>query len=59
MRSIFLGLMLVPALGCSSCGDDGVSQPVPGVACDDAVKNGDETDVDCGGSCTPCADGLV
>jgi len=25
--------------------------------CTDGVQNGDETDVDCGGSCTPCADG--
>jgi hypothetical protein len=24
-------------------------------ACDDLVKDGDETDVDCGGSCAPCA----
>jgi hypothetical protein len=23
-------------------------------ACDDATQNGDETDVDCGGSCNPC-----
>lgn len=26
--------------------------------CVDGVKDGDETDVDCGGSCTACADGL-
>ncbi len=26
--------------------------------CTDALKAGDETDVDCGGSCPPCADGL-
>jgi hypothetical protein len=25
--------------------------------CADSVKNGTETDVDCGGSCTPCANG--
>ncbi len=25
--------------------------------CDDGMLNGDETDVDCGGSCSPCADG--
>ncbi len=25
--------------------------------CDDGVKNGDESDVDCGGSCDPCAIG--
>jgi hypothetical protein len=26
-------------------------------ACDDGVENGDESDVDCGGSCDPCDDG--
>lgn len=26
--------------------------------CADLAQNGDETDVDCGGSCSPCADGL-
>ncbi len=25
--------------------------------CDDVLLNGQETDVDCGGTCTPCADG--
>ncbi|MEM9462164.1 MAG: DUF5060 domain-containing protein [Myxococcota bacterium] len=28
-----------------------------GPACDNGIADGDETDVDCGGSCTPCADG--
>lgn len=27
--------------------------------CTDGFKNEDETDVDCGGTCDPCADGLV
>ena len=26
--------------------------------CDDGLRNGDETYLDCGGSCPPCADGL-
>jgi alpha-tubulin suppressor-like RCC1 family protein len=26
-------------------------------ACSDGLKNGAETDIDCGGSCAPCADG--
>lgn len=26
-------------------------------SCTDGTQNGDETDVDCGGSCSPCADG--
>lgn len=28
-----------------------------GPSCSDSTHNGTETDVDCGGSCTPCADG--
>jgi hypothetical protein len=28
-------------------------------SCTDGVKNGVETDVDCGGGCTPCADGKL
>jgi hypothetical protein len=27
-------------------------------SCSDVVQDGNETDVDCGGSCAPCADGL-
>ena len=33
------------------------SGPGPSAACDDGEKNGDESDVDCGGSCSACADG--
>ena len=28
-------------------------------ACDDGILSGNESDVDCGGSCTPCAEGLA
>ncbi len=31
----------------------------PGDDCQDNQQNGDETDVDCGGSCKPCDDGKV
>ena len=34
-------------------GDDGGDSP----ECHDGVKNGNETDVDCGGSCAPCSTG--
>jgi len=36
---------------------DGVCQPEAGESCDDSIKNQDETDVDCGGSCPPCPQG--
>lgn len=34
------------------------TQPV-GAACDNGVKDGNETDRDCGGDCQPCLDGLA
>ena len=30
------------------------SRPDPGPTCDDGLQNGDEEDVDCGGSCPAC-----
>jgi hypothetical protein len=34
--------------------------PPPGATCSDGVKNGNETDVDCGGpDCPPCANGRL
>ena len=37
--------------GCSSDDDLNVT---PSASCTDGIQNGDETGVDCGGSCTPC-----
>ena len=34
------------------------SQPTP-VSCVDSVRNGDESDIDCGGQCPPCIIGAV
>jgi hypothetical protein len=39
------------------CSDDACTRPVPAASCFDRVHNGDESDVDCGGSCGPCASG--
>lgn len=36
-----------------NAGGSGGAEP----SCDDSSKNGDETDVDCGGSCKPCGSG--
>jgi cysteine-rich repeat protein len=46
---IALTISLLVAAGCSS-------QPDP--TCTDGIHNGDETDIDCGGGCSPCADSL-
>lgn len=38
-----------------SCGSDGGPPPADAFSCDDGVRNGSETDVDCGGDgCDPC-----
>jgi hypothetical protein len=53
------------ALACGTCGNAcaGGVECVGGVCtaptCSDRRQNGNETDVDCGGSCSPCADGLL
>ena len=39
----------------ASCSGDVASAPEP--LCTDHVKDGNETDIDCGGSCGPCATG--
>lgn len=38
-------------------GGMGGGSPYVRPTCDDGEKNGDETDVDCGGPCSPCEDG--
>jgi hypothetical protein len=43
--------------GDGSTGSDAASDATSGGACDDLTKNGDETDVDCGGSCGGCLQG--
>lgn len=50
---MFLSLLAVTALvACSD--DDAEFTPPPVATCIDGVMNGDETGVDCGGSCDPC-----
>src|SRR5688572_4536632 len=42
----------VETTGLTDSSDDGVP-----MSCGDGALNGDETDVDCGGTCPPCEDG--
>ncbi len=37
-----------------SCNNDDDVDPIAMATCEDGIMNGDETGVDCGGSCTPC-----
>src|SRR5690606_7278964 len=59
---IVLGGPIAP-VGCDTADqtpdDDGGGQggTIPIARCDDGIRNGGETDVDCGGPCGPCADG--
>ena len=50
--SLLLSFAMVAAFVVSCSDDDGDPTPVP--TCSDGEQNGDETGVDCGGSCDPC-----
>ncbi|WP_422348458.1 hypothetical protein [Flagellimonas sp.] len=53
IKQLIWSLVLVAAF--SSCSnDDDMQAMVPNATCDDGIINGDETGIDCGGSCTPC-----
>ncbi|MEL7341721.1 MAG: hypothetical protein AAGM67_14670, partial [Bacteroidota bacterium] len=49
IRITTLIVLLFAVIAFASCDKD------PIVTCDDGIMNGDETGVDCGGSCEPCA----
>lgn len=50
-RIIYLLVVLVIFLGCTNEEGDEVELKF---SCNDGIKNGDETGIDCGGSCLPC-----
>ena len=56
MKEIILTLSIIVAIAASltliSCSDDDNGG---GASCFDGIRNGDETGIDCGGSCVPCA----
>ncbi len=54
MKKLILSLLTVSTLILSSCGSDEPNIIVD--TCNDGIKNGDETAIDCGGSCKPCSD---
>ncbi|WP_299317910.1 DUF4331 family protein [uncultured Maribacter sp.] len=58
IKYTFLSLLAVVAL--VSCSDDDDNTPIVVTeTCDDGIMNGDETGVDCGGSCTPCEEAMA
>lgn len=56
MKKVLFTLSLTAGLFFFSCSSDDNDPPIVAVTptCDDGIQNGDETGVDCGGSCTPC-----
>lgn len=54
MKNILFVLTLVGSLVITSCSSDDDGEMPVVATCDDGKINGDETDVDCGGSCEPC-----
>ncbi len=61
MKNALLILTLSVSVFFTSCENDDNETPINAITptCTDGIKNGDETDVDCGGSCTPCDTGIV
>ena len=71
LRRLFSLIFLLTLVGCDSTPvipdlDSGITPSIdsgPGDAgppepmCEDSVRNGDESGIDCGGSCPPCVDG--
>ena len=49
------GFLAFALLACGS--DPPAAMNPPAASCSDGLRNGGETDADCGGSCGPCADG--
>ncbi len=48
-----------PTTGTSTTSTTGTTGTTDGATCDDGAQNGDESDIDCGGSCLACADGQL
>lgn len=57
LTMLFIATFAVLVVGCSK--DDNGPDPVADPTCTDGIKNGDETGIDCGGSCTPCEDAIL
>lgn len=53
-------IVLFAIVATVACSNDDVSlDPIAVATCADGIMNGDESGVDCGGSCMPCIDGMT
>lgn len=57
MKKVFFFTIMTAGIFFASCDSDDNNIPVV-ATCDDGIKNGDETGIDCGGSCAPCLVGI-
>ncbi len=59
MRKFLYFLTIMAGLTLESCSsdDDGIDEHAVTPTCTDGLQNGQETGIDCGGSCTPCETG--
>lgn len=54
MKKLLFTLTALTGLFFTSCNSDDENPMVAVATCTDGIQNGDETGVDCGGTCTPC-----
>ena len=54
MKKLILGILTISALAVTSCNSSEADIIVD--TCNDGIKNGDETAIDCGGSCQSCSE---
>ena len=55
LKYLILSITVLTVFASCSDDDDALAMmPEPMATCDDNIMNGDETGVDCGGSCSPC-----
>lgn len=52
MKKLFISGFAILTLAITGCSSGNDNPEIP--TCSDGIKNGDETGVDCGGSCLPC-----
>ncbi len=59
MRKIAFALTIAAGVVFTACSsdDNDIDEQAVTPTCTDGIQNGDETDVDCGGTCTPCETG--
>lgn len=58
MKKLTFALLVFSGVLFVSCDADDNDNPMEVATCSDGVMNGDETAIDCGGSCEPCEDAV-